>query len=107
VGVTAACTVRKPTLVLCTSAVAVEQWRAQFKLWSTADDGQILRFTSDAKDRPSGRSCICVSTYSMIAHTQKRSYEAERLMDWIRGQEWGLIVLDEYRLTPIRGIQLS
>ncbi|TPP60583.1 TFIIH basal transcription factor complex helicase XPB subunit [Fasciola gigantica] len=34
VGVTAACTVRKPTFVLCTSGVAVEQWRSQFKLWS-------------------------------------------------------------------------
>ncbi|VDN13101.1 unnamed protein product [Dibothriocephalus latus] len=53
VGVTAACTVRKPTLCLCTSGVAVEQWRSQFKLWSTAEDSQILRFTSDAKDRPS------------------------------------------------------
>ena len=29
VGVTAACTVRKRCLVLCTSAVAVEQWRSQ------------------------------------------------------------------------------
>ena len=29
VGVTAACTIRKRCLVLCTSAVAVEQWRSQ------------------------------------------------------------------------------
>ena len=43
VGVTAACTVRKRCLVLCTSAVAVEQWKAQFKLWSTADDGMVCR----------------------------------------------------------------
>lgn len=28
-GVTAACTVRKRCLVLCTSGVAVEQWRSQ------------------------------------------------------------------------------
>ncbi|VDD74460.1 unnamed protein product [Mesocestoides corti] len=92
VGVTAACTVRKPTLCLCTSGVAVEQWRNQFKLWSTAEDSQILRFTSDAKDRPSPSTCICISTYSMIAFSGKRSYEAERLMDWIKGQEWGLMV---------------
>ncbi|KAH9387733.1 TFIIH basal transcription factor complex helicase XPB subunit [Tyrophagus putrescentiae] len=32
VGVTACC------LVLCNSSVSVEQWRMQFKLWSTADD---------------------------------------------------------------------
>lgn len=95
VGVTAACTVRKPTLCLCTSGVAVEQWRSQFKLWSTAEDSQILRFTSDARDRPSPSTCICISTYSMIAFSGKRSYEAERLMEWIKGQEWGLMVLDE------------
>lgn len=95
VGVTAACTVRKPTLCLCTSGVAVEQWRSQFRLWSTAEDSQILRFTSDAKDRPTANTCICISTYSMIAFSGRRSYEAERLMEWIRQQEWGLMVLDE------------
>ena len=38
VGVTACCTVRKRALVLCNSGVSVEQWKAQFKMWSTADD---------------------------------------------------------------------
>lgn len=101
VGVTAACTIRKPTFVLCTSGVAVEQWRAQFKLWSTIEDGQILRFTSDAKDRPNINSHICISTYSMIAHSAKRSYEADRMMSWIRSQEWGLMILDEVRFFQI------
>ena len=54
VGVTAACTVRKRCMVLCTSGVAVEQWRSQFKLWSTVDDSMVCRFTSDAKDKPMG-----------------------------------------------------
>ena len=35
VGVTAAMRVRRPTLVLVTNNVAVDQWRHQFKLWST------------------------------------------------------------------------
>ncbi|CAH8646401.1 unnamed protein product [Schistosoma curassoni] len=102
VGVTAACTIRKPTFVLCTSGVAVEQWRAQFKLWSTIEDGQILRFTSDAKDRPNINSHICISTYSMIAHSAKRSYEADRMMSWIRSQEWGLMILDEVHTIPAK-----
>lgn len=37
-------------------AVAVEQWRSQFKLWSTVEDRLICRFTSDAKDKPN-RMC--------------------------------------------------
>jgi DNA excision repair protein ERCC-3 len=35
VGVTACCTVRKRALVLCNSGVSVEQWKQQFKMWST------------------------------------------------------------------------
>lgn len=101
VGVTAACTVRKRVLVLCTSAVSVEQWKAQFKMWSTADDSQVCRFTSDAKDKPHN-SGICISTYSMIAHTQRRSWEAERLMEWLSSQEWGIMVLDEVHTIPAK-----
>jgi len=32
VGVTAACTIKKRCLVLCTSGVAVEQWRSQVRI---------------------------------------------------------------------------
>ncbi|GAA39781.2 TFIIH basal transcription factor complex helicase XPB subunit [Clonorchis sinensis] len=102
VGVTAACTIRKPTFVLGTSGVAVEQWRSQFRLWSTIEDSQILRFTSDAKDRPSTSACVCISTYTMIAHSTKRSYEADRMMEWIKGQEWGLMILDEVHTIPAK-----
>ncbi|CAM9286036.1 unnamed protein product [Lampetra fluviatilis] len=101
VGVTAACTVRKRCLVLCTSAVSVEQWKAQFRMWSTADESQICRFTSDAKDKPSGCG-IAISTYSMLGHTTKRSWEAERVMDWMKSQEWGLMLLDEVHTIPAR-----
>lgn len=101
VGVTAACTVRKRCLCLATSGVAVEQWRSQFKMWSTVDDSLICRFTSDAKDKPMGCS-ICISTYSMLAHSTKRSWEAEKMMEWMQRQEWGLMVLDEVQTIPAK-----
>ncbi|XP_041847599.1 general transcription and DNA repair factor IIH helicase subunit XPB isoform X2 [Melanotaenia boesemani] len=101
VGVTAACTVRKRCLVLGNSSVSVEQWKAQFKMWSTIDDSQICRFTSDAKDKPIGCS-IAISTYSMLGHTTKRSWEAERVMEWMRSQEWGLMILDEVHTIPAK-----
>lgn len=93
VGVTACCTVRKRALVLCNSGVSVEQWKQQFKIWSTADDSMICRFTSEAKDKPMGCG-ILITTYSMITHTQKRSWEAEQTMRWLQEQEWGIMVLD-------------
>ena len=55
-------------------------------MWSTATDDMICRFMSDAKDKPHAGSSIVISTYSMMGHTMKRSYEAEKLMDWLRGQ---------------------
>uniref|UniRef100_A0A672T1I4 General transcription and DNA repair factor IIH helicase/translocase subunit XPB n=1 Tax=Sinocyclocheilus grahami TaxID=75366 RepID=A0A672T1I4_SINGR len=99
VGVTAACTVRKRCLVLGNSSVSVEEWKAQFKMWSTIDDSQICCFTSDAKDKPIGCS-VAISTYSMLGHTTKRSWEAERVMEWMKSQEWGLIILDEVHTIP-------
>lgn len=101
VGVTACCTVRKRCLVLCNSGVSVEQWRTQFKLWSTADDSIICRFTSDSKDK--SENCgIFITTYSMISHTQKRSWDAEQVMRWVQDQEWGLILLDEVHTIPAK-----
>lgn len=101
VGVTACCTVRKKAIVLCNSGVSVEQWKQQFKMWSTADDIMICRFTSDAKDKPMGCS-VLITTFNMITHTQKRSWEAEQTMKWIQEQEWGIMVLDEVHTIPAK-----
>ncbi|XP_047135825.1 TFIIH basal transcription factor complex helicase XPB subunit-like isoform X1 [Hydra vulgaris] len=101
VGVTAACTVRKKCLVLCTSGVSVEQWKSQFKLWANIDDKHICRFTSDTKDKPV--DChLAVTTYSMIAHTMKRSYESTLIMDFLKNTEWGLMLLDEVHTIPAK-----
>ena len=101
VGVTSCCTVRKKAMVLCNSGVSVEQWKTQFKMWSTADDSMICRFTSDAKDKPMGCS-ILITTFNMITHTQKRSWEAEQTMKWIQEQEWGIMVMDEVHTIPAK-----
>jgi DNA excision repair protein ERCC-3 len=101
VGVTTACTINKRALILCNSSVSVEQWKTQFKMWSTADDNTICRFTSDAKDKPIGAK-ILITTYSMITLTTKRSYETEKVMDWLKDQEWGLMLLDEVHTIPAK-----
>jgi DNA excision repair protein ERCC-3 len=49
VGITAACTIRKSTLVLCTSAVSVAQWKQQFLMWSNLREEQVAVFTSENK----------------------------------------------------------
>ncbi|CAF0797270.1 unnamed protein product [Didymodactylos carnosus] len=101
VGVTAACTINKSCLVLCNSNVSVQQWKQQFKMWSTADDSKVKLFTSEDKDKPND-CCVCVSTYSMIAHTQRRNAETAEVMKQLRGREWGLMLLDEVHTIPAK-----
>lgn len=100
VGITAMTTIKKSTLVLCTSAVAVEQWRQQIKYFSTLPESKIARFTSDSKERFDGDAGIVISTYSMIAYSGRRSYEAKKSMEFIRSIEWGLVLLDEVHVVP-------
>lgn len=100
VGITAACTIKKNILVLCTSAVSVEQWRQQFKMFSTVKDDQIARFTSDCKEKFSSQSGIMISTYTMVSYSGRRSYEARRIMEFLQKTEWGFLLLDEVHVVP-------
>lgn len=100
VGITAACTIKKSCLVLCTSSVSVMQWRQQFLQWSNVQDSQISVFTADEKQRFSGNAGIVVSTYSMVANTGKRSHTSQKMMNFLESREWGFILLDEVHVVP-------
>ncbi|KAH8100911.1 DNA helicase [Cristinia sonorae] len=100
VGITAACTIKKSCLVLCTSSVSVMQWRQQFIQWSNVTDRQIAVFTADQKEKFAGESGIVVSTYSMVANTHNRSHESKKMMEFLTSREWGFILLDEVHVVP-------
>lgn len=80
-GITAAATIKKSTMVLCTSGVAVEQWRTQFYLWGSLGS-KVVRFTSKTKDimfqtrGPDKEAGIVVSTYHMMAYNGTRANDA-------------------------------
>ncbi|KAJ3006529.1 hypothetical protein HKX48_009595 [Thoreauomyces humboldtii] len=100
VGITAACTVKKSTLVLCTNALSVDQWTKEFRNWSSLKEGQIAKFTSDEKHKFVGDAGIVVSTYTMISHSGERSAATARMIEWINSVEWGLMILDEVHVVP-------
>jgi DNA excision repair protein ERCC-3 len=100
VGITAACTVKKGIVVLCTSSVSVVQWRLEFPKWSNINPSDIAVFTSDHKEKFSRSTGIIVSTYSMVTQTRARSYDAQKMMDFLTGREWGLMILDEVHVVP-------
>ncbi len=100
VGITAACTIKKGIVILCTSAMSVVQWRNEFLKWSNISPNDIAIFTSDHKEKFSGSTGIIVSTYSMVTQSRSRSYDAQKMMDFLTGREWGLMILDEVHVVP-------
>ncbi|EPZ32209.1 DNA repair helicase rad25 [Rozella allomycis CSF55] len=100
VGITAACTVKKSILVLCTSGVSVEQWKRQFMFFSSIPANKIAMFTSDSKERFSSDAGIVISTYTMVAFSGKRSHDAQKMMEFLQSREWGLLILDEVHVVP-------
>lgn len=101
VGVTAACTIKKPVLCLCTSSVSVEQWRYQFSTWSTIPREQVGRFVaSGSGSEKSYYGGVTVTTYSMISHSGRRAAESERMLNELKKKEWGLLLLDEVHVVP-------
>ncbi|GBF59485.1 general transcription and DNA repair factor IIH helicase subunit [Trichophyton mentagrophytes] len=100
VGITAACTIKKGTIVLCTSSMSVVQWRNEFIRWSNIDPSDIAIFTSDNKEKFRRSTGVIVSTYSMVSQTRARSHDAEKMMEWLQSREWGLMLLDEVHVVP-------
>ena len=100
VGITAACTVKKGVIILCTSSMSVVQWQSEFLKWSNINPNDIAIFTSDHKDKFAGHTGIIISTYSMVTQTRGRSYDSGKMMEFLKGREWGLMILDEVHVVP-------
>lgn len=101
VGITAACTVKKGVIVLCTSSMSVVQWRNEFLKWSNIKPEDVEAFTSESKGRIfTGTTGIIVTTYSMVTQTRERSHDAKKMMDFLQQREWGLMLLDEVHVVP-------
>ena len=85
-GVTAASTVRKSCIVLCTSGTAVKQWKEQFHLWTTIADSDVLSFTSSTNRKRNdstpwmqpNKACVLITTYSMMSVAKVRTHARAR-----------------------------
>ncbi|KAM3417211.1 hypothetical protein BST61_g5471 [Cercospora zeina] len=100
VGITAACTVKKSAIVLCTSAMSAVQWKEEFKKWSNINPDDIAIFTSGEKESLREKAGVIICTYSMVTQNTRRAHDSQKVMDFITGREWGLMVLDEVHVVP-------
>eukprot|EP01130_Rhizamoeba_saxonica_P007010 TRINITY_DN2810_c0_g1_i1.p1 TRINITY_DN2810_c0_g1~~TRINITY_DN2810_c0_g1_i1.p1 ORF type:complete len:794 (-),score=157.46 TRINITY_DN2810_c0_g1_i1:2238-4619(-) len=106
VGITAIATMKKPAIILCTSSVAVEQWKMQFLLWTTIRDSEITAFTSSSRSKYKNRNRkigkIIISTYSMLSYSGERSEKSKQIVNYIKENSWGILVLDEVHVVPAK-----
>lgn len=100
VGITAISTIKKSAIILCTSAVSVEQWRHSTLGFTTISSDSIARFTADKKEWFQTPAGILITTYSMMSYTGKRSHESQKIMNLIQSHEWGVMILDEVHVVP-------
>lgn len=100
VGITAACTIKKGVIVLCTSNMSVVQWKKEFEKWSNINPDDIAVFSSDNKSTFSGNTGIIVTTYSMVTNSRERAHDSAKMMKFLQGREWGLMLLDEVHVVP-------
>ncbi|KAI5171322.1 DNA excision repair protein ERCC-3 [Nematocida sp. LUAm3] len=100
VGIVALCTMKRSCLILCTTSVSVEQWKQQIKSFTNIKDEEIARLTSDTKEKFTGSAGVVISTYTMVSYSGKRSFETQKIMDFLTNTEWGLVIFDEVHVVP-------
>mmetsp|Transcript_14221 Transcript_14221/g.16651 ORF Transcript_14221/g.16651 Transcript_14221/m.16651 type:complete len:840 (+) Transcript_14221:290-2809(+) len=102
-GITACCTIKKSCIVFCNNAVAVDQWVASFKFFTTIDDKYIRKFTANHKEPlPDSGPVLLVTSYSFISYTGSRSIEATQVINQVKSREWGLLLMDEVHVVPAK-----
>ena len=103
-GITAACPMKCRTMVLTTTAVAVDQWKRQFETFCAMDPNDVITLTADNKQPlPEDRPCVLVSTYSMFSHTiEHMSRSSSAVLQQVKDMEWGLLIVDEVQVMPAR-----
>lgn len=110
-GVASACTIGKRTLILCTSHLAVEQWKAEFLRWANIDPKRIVRFSSKSKDIPTRSDSIVIATYTILSSAFQRiskgiqnlgsqATSTAKMANFVKERVWGLIVMDEVQVAP-------
>ncbi|KCV69432.1 hypothetical protein H696_03861 [Fonticula alba] len=104
VGVAAASTIKKNTLVLVNSTLSANQWHGEFSKWAhikphiiAGEDAPAPIITYRGGSRLEDLkhpSLIFITTYQTITNVKSR------VMSWIERVEWGLVILDEVHSVP-------
>jgi DNA excision repair protein ERCC-3 len=119
VGVTAACTVNKKTMVLCPTGLSVDQWKFQFENWTNCLSAGVrvegftstsLREKSEDEVRTMMKADVIITTYSALTagrEGQRAQTREVMLRELENEHEFGLMILDEVHMLPAAEFQKS
>ena len=99
-SITAACTIKKKCIVLSQFHVCRTMAAGVLEVVEYQPKRCCYFHLSDHKDRFAGNAGIIVSTYPMLSTAGKRSYDSQKMMDFLQSREWGLMILDEVHVVP-------
>lgn len=119
VGVTAACTVNKKTMVLCPTGLSVDQWKFQFENWTNCLSAGVrvegftstsLREKGEDEVRAMMKADVIITTYSALTAGREgqRAQTREVMLRELENEyEFGLMILDEVHMLPAAEFQKS
>ena len=120
VGVTAACTINKKTMVLCPTGLSVDQWKFQFENWTNCLSAgvRVEGFTSDSlrqfetEDEVKAlmRADVLITTYTCLTAGREgqRARSRDVMLKELQNEyEFGLMILDEVHMLPAAEFQKS
>lgn len=116
VGITATTRVKKRTLIFCNTALAIQQWKYQFRKFTDIPEEKILCLTAKHVNEANYKKVkdsafILITTYSMIAKDRKdakteKTQKKQEILNDLKAKEWGLCILDEVQVVPANQFQL-
>jgi len=115
VGITATTRVKKRTVIFCNTALAIQQWKYQFRKFTDIPDDKIICLTAKHVNEASYRKVaetgfILITTYSMITKGKRiskneKTIKKQEILDDLKSKEWGLCILDEVQVVPANEFQ--
>jgi DNA excision repair protein ERCC-3 len=123
VGINAACTINKKTIILCPDGLSKNQWDYQFRIWTNMEKAQVTveGFTShELRELGTGEDAlaevrrmmtadIILTTYSAITagRTDQIGKARKVMMEELEKYEFGLLIMDEVHILPAATFQKS
>ena len=115
VGITATTRVKKRTVIFCNTALAIQQWKYQFRKFTDIPEDRIICLTAKhvneaAFKNVADKGFILITTYSMITKGKRiskneKTLKKQEILDDLKSKEWGLCILDEVQVVPANEFQ--